>query len=546
MRRAGVTFLLIVVLSSAVDGQDLSTDIIRSEDELYLWWRQGAVDSVEYELLREIMLSGIDSTTTHWLEYVPNLSWFTPLTAELGVPLEQLQKQAFLREDRTARSGISGQLRYRLNYRLDSTDQTRDRFWIGVGGDAGWQTSARLQRDSDGDDRLAYRAFRWRPAHKGWLREVVLGNYSRRLGLGTIVGYRGKLLDYSRTLKAESMLHPTYSGSNGLYVSGRFDEYNVETLLSHQRGVSFRLATIAAQLSRATGRWRPRLALGFNRLARRSTGSTITDLILSAGSRYRYRGGYLDVEGALQCDTRSGPSALVLEGKHRFSRAQVEYSGWGYSDGFIDLSSGSRAAAMSRPDSLTETGFAFNSRRRGQEGMLIRTIVVPDKDWRLSTSILAASFDRRFLNLQLLATLSYQFSDRIHTQLRYLDRTRRRPDENDGYTRRQLQLESRYDSADLDLLGRIAYNNTHNLEGFLSLSGEMEFDEPTLGRLHLSARVAELGAESLRVSRWYAFAGLQQPVFDGVEFAVRLSHQYQRSSKSPHWNMITMEVQAGW
>lgn len=66
-------FAIIGICATAV-GQELSTDVIHSEDELYLWWQQGVVDSVEYERLREIILSGVDSTTAHWLDYIPNLS----------------------------------------------------------------------------------------------------------------------------------------------------------------------------------------------------------------------------------------------------------------------------------------------------------------------------------------------------------------------------------------------------------------------------------------------------------------------------------------
>ncbi len=546
MRRVRVVLLIVIGLCSAAPGQELSTEVIQSEEELYLWWRQGVIDSVEYERLREILLSGIDSTTAHWLDYIPNLSWFTPLPAELDTRLEQQQRQVFEQERPQPGRRFPGRFRYRLNHRLDRTDRTRQRFWLNFDSGSDWRVSVQLQRGSDGIERVANRAVHWRQADRGWLREIVVGNYSRRLGLGTVIGYRGKLIDGARGWSGEALLYPDYGGSNGMFVKGRLGDYSVSTLLSRHRDDQLDLTTAASEFARAVGRLRPRLVVAYNNLGRHGTDSSLGDVKLSLGGRYRYSGGYLDAEGAVQLDSRSGPCAVIFEGKHHFSQAQVEYAGWGYSDDFIDLSSGSRAAVMSHRDSLGPVGYAITTRRQGQEGVLVRTILLPAKDWRLSSSVLAASFDRSFVNLQLLATLSCDVRRTFSVQLRYLSRTRRRPDHSGRTTQQHVQLDGQWAARNLDLRSWIAYNTSDDRADYLSLSGDMKMDEQRLGKVHLSGRLAELDAQSLQIIRWYAFAALTQPAFEGIDFAVRLTHQYDRRSASPHLNMITLEVRAGW
>jgi hypothetical protein len=201
---------------------------------------------------------------------------------------------------------------------------------------------------------------------------------------------------------------------------------------------------------------------------------------------------------------------------------------------------------MSRRDSLPEAGFGVTSRRRGQEGLLVRTIVIPAERWRMSSSVLAASFDRSFVNLQFLGTLSRALTSSASVELRYLNRTRRRPGNEGERSEGRIQVEADYDTERLDSRVWIGYNTTSSRVDYLSLFGEMEAYETSLGQLHLYGRVSEFTLEPSRLVRWYVFARLGQPIADGVTFAVKLAHQYNRRSSSPHLNLITLEVEGRW
>jgi len=68
----------------------------------------------------------------------------------------------------------------------------------------------------------------------------MVGSFTARLGLGTLFGYRGKLMSCSDKINIESLAYPDYGGYNGMYLIGRVEEVEVQFLGSLVRDESHR------------------------------------------------------------------------------------------------------------------------------------------------------------------------------------------------------------------------------------------------------------------------------------------------------------------
>ncbi|TET93657.1 MAG: hypothetical protein E3J26_05955, partial [Candidatus Zixiibacteriota bacterium] len=215
MRALAAVIVLSLLSVSLSFSQEPSTSVYPSEDELLEALRLGEIDSSQYLILQEIIVHGIDSTNVHLLDEIPNLSFFLTDPKLLITSLEKEQKAGFFKPaPRTGRpTGTFGYKYYqeleqegRAQYRSSGRFRFNDHF----------EAAYKLHREYTGRERFVSRRLVYKN-RQGRLKELVLGNFSRRLGAGTIFGYRGKLLEFSDRIDEESFLFPDYGGYNGLY-----------------------------------------------------------------------------------------------------------------------------------------------------------------------------------------------------------------------------------------------------------------------------------------------------------------------------------------
>ncbi len=424
MRRTSACLILVLAFASSVLSQELSTEVYPSEDELHEALVTGSLDSLQYTLLLDILTHGIDSTNRFLIDEIPNLSHFLPNWRDLITGLEREQETPF-RKPPSRHREWKANLRYRYAQQVRENGRARD-------GTAGvlrltehWRASFSLRRNYGGHEHFTGRSIHYRD-NSGVLRELELGNFSTRLGLGTVFGHRGRVLDPVPDLSTESFLFPDHGGFNGFHVKIEDHGSNVDLLASVSRNSEHRLLATGVMLAFDGLPLRPGVIVGVTRLTSRVSHQTVHDLKYGLTLRHEYTRGYAAAELCDQAGDHSSTSALVVEGRHHFESAQLRFAGWAYSDQFLDLTAGSKAAGIRRKLTLDEVDFEYSAKRPGQEGGLIKSIVLLTSDIELVNSFLYAGINRDTADYDLLCALVRRFRPGLSIRVDYLARTRKR------------------------------------------------------------------------------------------------------------------------
>ena len=533
----------LLVTSLAVDvtqSQELSTDVYPSEDELREALTLLEIDNEQFNRLQEIAQFGIDSTNRFLYDQVPNLSFFQSTQMGVETLLETEQRRLV---DAFAGPAASGEFGYRFLKQMDENDRTSYRLYGRVNLGDKLASSFRIHREFSGRERFSNRSLTYR-SRSGFVRTVIVGNFTQRLGLGTVIGYRGRVLRHSEELDGESFLFPDYGGFNGLLVKGRTRGLELVTVTSYNRDESHSLTTFAGMIRTCQGEFRPGLLFAVNRLGRRDNGSDLSDSKLGLHSEYRYFGGYGSVEVSGQFGDFGSSVAGVIEGRHRFAQAEVRYAGWGYGDRYIDLSSGSKAGNIRRRVVIEELEFDYSSRRSGQEGGLIRTTVLLTEYLHLTSSLLHARYNRDTSDTHLSAALANQFSENLTIQIDYLNRSSTRSQNNQvgAQVHQRTRLEGRFTSGKWRLRSYIAYNTSDAREDHLSLFVDVRLETRNLGKLEIWSNLGRLDEDG--VEYWYVFVRNELQLLDGIEMAAKFGNAYNRDGGDKYRPVISLELKA--
>ncbi|UCG60749.1 MAG: hypothetical protein JSV52_10475 [Candidatus Zixiibacteriota bacterium] len=546
MKTVALTAVVLVVLlgGGAPRSQEISTDIFPSEDEIYDALRSGEITYQQYLILREIAIDGIDSTSHHLLDEIPNLNFFNVDSLALKTSLENEQETPF--EDRRGptptRRMVTGQFRQRYRRYAEDEDRSKSSTSVQMNINNTITADIEIRREYTGDDRFVSRSIQYRSS-RGPVREVVLGNFSRRFGLGTVFGYRGKLFGLARDLSGESFLYPDYGGLNGGLARLSFRGYEVQTLGSVVRSEFTRLFSWGAMVQATSFPFKPSVVLGITRLKNRRTGEYVADNKLALNGRHDYGCGYSAVEVCWQGGERSTFGAVVAEGRHRFRQAEIRYAGWSYSDGYIDLSGGSKAAAIYHDQTFETVDREYTSKRFGQQGLLAKTVVDLSDKIELANSLLYASFNADTANTQWLAQVSRKF-DCVSVGIDFLSRGQTRSDFSSA--RRQTRLITRWRLGNFYLRTYIGYNSHRVKRDFTSFFVDLKYNFDSYGKMELWSNVSEIDHNVGRIKRWYAFVRSSIEVMGGVSVALKLSHTYSAGSEQEHRTIVGFDLSCCW
>ncbi|MCK4461115.1 MAG: hypothetical protein KAW46_04890 [candidate division Zixibacteria bacterium] len=545
MQRLAPALLLVLVITSAAVSQELSTEVYPSEDELYLALAAGDIDYHQLLILREVIRTGIDVTNRHLLDEVPNLSYFHGDTTSLSTNLQREQADGFDPRVRLD-AGAHGEFRYRYYQYLEEASESQYRASIRWSL-AHWTTSLFIQRDHSGVERIARRCVAFRRS-EGRLRELRLGNYTRRLGLGTAFGYRGKLLDFSERLEGESFLFPDYGAYNGVYVKMQVRAVQLQLLSSFNRDADHSLATVAGMAAWKMGSFSSGFIVGVNRLRNRHLDKSLYDVKIAPLTRYRYRGGYTAMEICAQAGKKTEWGGMLIEGRHRFNTAQIKYAAWSYGESYLDLSGGSKSGRSRRTIYLEDVDFQLSEKRSGHQGGMIKTIVLMSSRTHLVNSLLYSGQHRDSSDLQLLSGLLRQFHPRLSLRLDHLIKSRRRVVSSDaiGTTSHRTRLEVRFTTGQAAIRGYIAYNTKSGRSDYISAFIYLDYPTARVGRLQLWSNLARLDGRDGTVDYWYLFLRNEQTLWDGMTMAVKMSRTYDRDAGERHRTTLSLEVQALW
>jgi hypothetical protein len=542
MKTAALTAIVLVVLLGGGDprSQELSTEVFPSEDEIYQALRSGEITYQQYLILQEIAAHGLDSSSLHLLDEIPNLSFFQLDSNSLATALEQEQEVPFKDTDRpVSRSrAISGSVRHAY-YRFAEEDG-RSRYGTSAQVTVSDNLTAdiKLRREYGGRERVTSRAISYKNRHSP-VRSLIVGSYSSRLGMGTVLGYRGKILSYSGSLDSESFLFPDFGGYNGVSTLLSSSRVRLQALGSVVRDDDFRMSAAGGMIQLTGVAFSPGLLLAVSRLRNRATSQSVTDFKYGLNARYEYHGGYCGFEICAQAGERASPGAIVAEGRHRFRKAEIKYAGWSYAENYIDLTGGSKAGNLYHKTRLEKVDFEYTGKRSGQSGGLVKTVVNLTQSVELANSVLYVAFNADTTDIQWLAEISRKIGG-MSLSLNFLVKGRERVSLE--AVRRQSRFVARFRTEKL-------YLRTHI--GYISLSAERDCFSVFLNlkvrpnpyyRVELWSHILEIDHGAGRINYWHAFFRNSFSVTDGLNVAARFGHTYNRDALDAHQTIMSCEL----
>lgn len=533
------------MIVASVQAQDLSTEVYTSEDELYEALLNSEINYQQYHVLREAILEGVGLFKYHLLDEIPNLSHFLEVERPLSTALQAEQLAPFKSMLEIGRRSF-GEFRYRYRHDLDQEKPSQyfGSMRVSRGRIAAYGA---LHREQGGDERVINRYMEYRNP-SGVVREIRVGSFTRRLGMGSAFGHRGRLLNFAGRIDDESFLFPDFGGYNGVFSEIRVGRAEVQLLSSFNRDTDHSLSTAAGMLTYRFRAWRSGLIVGVNRIRNRHTDASLNDVKIALPVRYRYKGGYVSMETSVQAGHARGWSGIQIEGRNRFETAEIKYAGWSYANRYLDLSGGSKTGRSIRKRYLEDVDFELNDRRSGHAGGMIKTIVLVTDQMQLVNAMLYSAQHRDSADFQLLSGLLHESERGPSWRLDHLVKSRRRivGTAVTSITSHRTRFEIRFTAGQTALRSYIAYNTSSDRPDFMSLFVRLDYHSRALGRLQAWSNLARFDARHRMVDYWYLFVRNEQPLAEGVLVAVKMSRIYNRDAGIKHRTQLSLEVKAIW
>jgi hypothetical protein len=537
-----VLVLVVVLAARPAAGQTLSEIVLPSEDEIVEALKCGEIGYDQFLILQELIAVGIDSSSLYLLDEIPNLLFVAgrnPLLDRLEA--DQAGRVVTANRPQTGSRGLTGSWEHRFSQALEETEES----WYKSNMDLQWRNRyrfrAQVDRTESGYERVTRRAVSYQNRY-GVVRRIELGSFDTRLGLGTSFGYRGKLLDFDRHISSESWAFPDYGGYNGVMVDLGIGKLSTRVMGSLNRDADYRLTSLALSGEYDIGRIRPLVVFGFNRLTERQTADHIDLFPIAAGGRYEYERGNVAAEFTRQFGNRAQGRAAALEGRHTFGGAEIRYAGWSYSEDFLDLTAGSKAAPIYRSDTIPEVDFVYRSKRRGQSGLIMKTIVDLSPSFRWSNSLLAAGFSAGHDRQEFSSNLSYGVNKTTELMASYFTRRRCNSDRADPVLQRRYRLEGQFRVRRCDLRCYIGFSRESAGDQFASIFAAATFRGSEYCSWQLWSNWGEIDATGLRY--WYLFVRGQWRMYKQVQLGAKLSNSYRRNRIEPNRAQLTLELTA--
>ncbi|MBD3333706.1 hypothetical protein GF356_12725 [candidate division GN15 bacterium] len=531
--------LILLILAGTPLAQELTTQVYPSEDELAEALERGEIDSAQYYYLWQLHLFGLDSSNVYLEDVIPNLTYFLPLPRELSTPLEQHQRQPFV-SDQPPDHPRFGRVQHRWYRALEQGRPWAFNTNLQLEPTRTLDIDLSLRRSRAGTERVVRRSVTYRPENSA-LRGLTLGNFTTRLGMGSILGHPGKLVDYPDKLDAQSLLFPDYGGYNGLLADWRLSGWKAQTLAAISRGEKFELITAAATAECELASIRLEPVFSLNRLRNRVDDSHVTDLNFGLTSLTRYDGGYLRSEISYQFGDAPSWRAALLEGRHRFRSTQISYALWSYGNHLHDLTAGSKSAILRHQDTISTTTFAYSSRRVGQSGGLLKTIVKLSPRLDLSNNLVAGYHQSGSDRFQWHSALNWQSSPDFHLRLDLLLNNRHRttstsPRQNDL----RIRLQSRFTRANCSVRSYIGLQTRSDQSDYVSLLIDTRLSTSQFGRVDLWVDLGRWNPKERMLEYYYMYLQLTQHYLQAVEIGLKLAHRYARNYTSHHQTSVSI------
>ncbi len=536
MRYTGVVIMMFL-LAGAGMGQELSSVVLSSEDEVYEAWREGEIDYQQYLILLECLAFGVTPWETYLFDDIPNLALRQPDDTLDLLTADQVRPFALTAPDA---HGWGGLISHRAGVEANGEKRSRYRTSVRLSLDDRWFARLQVQREYSGRERITQRNLEYRHA-EGQLRRVVVGGFTGRFGLGTVIGHRGKLLDYEARISGESWLYPDNGGYNGVLAEGKSGGVLWKGLVSQVRDTGYAISTAAGVATMQRKGIQPSVLASVTRLRNRSTDGHSTISSLGLNVRWLHRSGAIEAELAGQGEEHSSSISGVVEGSQRGAWGDIRLAGWAYSDKYSDLTGGSKAMRVYRDWTDEETAFTGTTRRAGQSGGIIKFATEPIDDWRLDVGLAYGAFNRDTSLLEISAGVSRDLSRQVALKVETEGRRARKfePGEDGDADRQRSRLEARYRGSRLNVRGYVGYTTQTDRNDYWTVFTSLRYEQESFGLVEAWSNFGRI--ESGRLAYWYGFVRSEQELIEHFSVGVKLAQSYRRAEVQKRSTTIVLE-----
>ncbi|MCK4631830.1 MAG: hypothetical protein KAT79_01100 [candidate division Zixibacteria bacterium] len=541
MRR--LTLIILALLSvGGVSAVDLSTIVLNSTEDLETALQLGEIDSVQFLTLKELLLHGLDSTNLHLFDQVPNLSFVAGTAPDRSGLLKGEQTAPFF-VSKPAVLRMSGRFTSKFDVELEPQGRSRYQSSLQLEINKCLEISLKVRREYSGVERIIARHLRYtRP--DGRVREIRVGSFSNRFGLGTVFGYRGKLLDFAEEIGSESVLYPDNGGYNGVY--GRFQtgSFNSQVLASLVRDDNHSLRSFGAMLSRQSGRTSVGLIVGQNQLENRETDVAISRSLCGVYFDGDYTNGKTAMELSLQSGEGVAAIAAVCEGLHLIGSSDIRYSAWWYDQALVDLTSGSKAINLRRQNEIDEVDFSYSDKRSGQLGGMLKTSIPLIENVRMFNAGLIGFRSSDTSMIQFLTGIERKTGKAWSFRIDYLNQTRRHTSSVVGgrEINQRTRLETRFASGKISMRSYIAHSTKTGARDYLAVFAGCRYRTDKMGTLQIWSNLTRIDPTTMVTGYWYWYLRYGHELIDGVELGVKISNRYDRQKTEANYGTVSLEL----
>ncbi len=538
---AGTFIFLIILFTQTLTATEWTYEVYPSEDELLEAYLRGDIDTTEYITLAELNNLEITGGESFLLDQIPNVTYFQPGGDSLASATELLQLEPFASSLKTNRS--SGDIEYRFQMRPNEDDKSGYRFRTRYKFSKYVSTDFGLKRDLSGRERFTHRMVELKfdqfPVNK-----IIIGSFRHRIGLGSVIGFRGRMVKFDDELSRESLIYPDFGGFNGLLVRGQNGNLDYEFLTSKQRDDIHNMTTTAGDLFFEVGQLRAGIIFALTEVSNRSTNAALTDTKSALSLKYKYRHGYVASEATIQSGGFGSSGAIVIEGRHRFEPAEIRYSLWDYGDDFADYTSGSKSSNLRQYQYYNDIDYKISSRRTGQRGGMFRTVAVLADNLRLISSALYAEAGPVNSNTELSAAISLDLTNGWEGKIDLINKNRKRDISNNATASdvRKIASELKYRSLNTNIRTRFSINDDNKSQTYFSLLTDIKLNTKIAGEIRFWSNFSRI--KNGMVEYWYGFVEQQRDLFDQLLLGIKLSHAYTKSQTVADRTTISVELRA--
>ena len=528
--RACLLVLFLVSAGHSAQNKTLQY-ILPSDDELLESYLIGEITYDEYLLLLDIITNNIHPGKVILSDDIPQnvLEKYTVVTPE---------------QDYSSEYDYEPKFRFKHMYASYLEENARTKYQSNFSyKNKNISSQVVLRRETSGRERFLNRSVTLNDVSTK-LKEVRIGNFSKKFGLGLLMSYHGKNVSYSDEIDKESFLFPDYGGFNGLYTDWRYNQYRIQSISSLVRDEEFSFLTNGFSFGKSSREKEISIQTAVTTIKNRNITLSKSDFKSSLYLRKKFNRLHTKTEAAYGYYDNNSQLAVFHENRIRISDLQIDMEGWMYSDEYKDFSGAGRTSLLSEKVILPDIDYTYYSKRTHQEGMEIS--LSRKLKWRFSgkltqlyaykskdsTELVTYAQLRNKLNM--IVTLAYDFSYRQKERFSISE---------GSYIKRIHQITAKFNRYKTATRVALQHESKTGEEPYVGGIFEFRYKPYNFGLTQFWCNFGRYNLTTKRIDYIYMFVRNIFDITKYVKIDIKLSHRYQRDSSVKVTNQFSISIE---